>query len=303
MGYHAQVCIFGIEAAPCSRYTYATMATSNAKTATHITHREFKLLLKAERFPTRRALLDFNKLLEDIAAKLHVRYEPFDPIDAQLRIVQFYDTSDQTLRKNRLIFRIRQLRQALWPDDSWEVTFKARHTDRSEAEDFDSTSSFPAQQKKKFKEEILRGDAPGTIASIYSNNCILESPQLDVELPLEKLAEAFPHLKSLDLNFDQTMTIVNSAKVFEIESKLGNLFFGHHTTATATLAVWARPVPDKFEPLIAEFGWSYHPVDDEKGKDADKVADQFFKDIQLPLKDWITTGTTKTALIYGDQGN
>ncbi|HZY97411.1 MAG TPA: hypothetical protein VFE35_09930 [Candidatus Cybelea sp.] len=279
------------------------MATTDTGVASPITHREFKLLLKAERFPTRQALLDFNKLLEETAAKLHVRYEPFDPIDAQLRIVQFYDTVEQTLRKNRLIFRIRQLRQALWPDESWEVTFKARHADREKAETFDSTSTFPKQQKKKFKEEILRGDTPGTITSIYSNNCILESPELNVELPLQKLAAAFPHLKTLNLNFDQTMTIVNGAKVFEIESKLGNFFFGHHTTATATLAVWARPIPDKFEPLIAEFGWSYHPVDDEKGKEADKVADQFFKDIQWPLGDWITTGTTKTALIYGDDGN
>ncbi|MBV8197825.1 MAG: hypothetical protein JO263_06805, partial [Candidatus Eremiobacteraeota bacterium] len=132
------------------------MTTSDASVATRITHREFKLLLKAERFPTRRALLDFNKLLEQIAVKLRVRYEPFDPIDAQLRIIQVYDTSDQTLRKTRLIFRIRQLRQALWPDDSWEVTFKARHSDRSAAEAFDSDSTFPKQQKKKFKEEILR---------------------------------------------------------------------------------------------------------------------------------------------------
>jgi hypothetical protein len=279
------------------------MAGSESPVATRITHREFKLLLKAERFPTRRALLDFNKLLEEIAAKLHVRYEPFDPIDAQLRIVQFYDTPNETLRKNRLIFRIRQLRQALWPDDSWEVTFKARHADRDTAESFDTTSTFPKLQKNKFKEEILRGDAPGTITSIYSNNCIIDSPELKVEVPLQKLADALPHLKTLNLNLGETMTIVHGAKVFEIESKLGNFFFGHHVTATATLAVWARPVPDRFEPLIAEFGWSYHPVDDEKGKEADKVADQFFKDIQLPLKDWITTGTTKTALIYGDQGN
>jgi hypothetical protein len=98
------------------------------------------------------------------------------------------------------------------------------------------------------------------------------------------------------------MSVVNNAKIFEIEAKLGNLYFGKRTVATATLAVWARPVPDRFEPLVAEFGWSYHPVDDDKGKKADKIADEFFKDIQLPLQDWVTGGTTKTALIYGDQG-
>jgi hypothetical protein len=268
-----------------------------------ITHREFKLLLKPERFPTRRALLGFNKLLEGAAAKLGVRYEPFDPIDSQLRVVQFYDTPDQTLRKNDLIFRIRQLRDGGWPDDSWEVTFKLRHPELAKAAKFDSSSSFPNQQKEKFKEELLHGDELGTIKSIYSNNCILESPELNPELPLAKLASAFPHMEALGLNMDQQMSIVNNAKIFEIEAKLGNLFFGKHTTATATLAVWARPVPDRFEPLVAEFGWSYHPVDDDKGKKADKTADEFFKALQLPLSDWITSGTTKTALIYGDQGN
>lgn len=270
--------------------------------ASTITHREFKLLLKPERFPTRRALLGFNELLASTAAKLGVRYEPFDPIDSQLRVVQFYDTADQTLRRNHLIFRIRQLRDGGWPDESWEVTFKLRHPELTKAEGFDSSSSFPKQQKKKFKEEILHGETLGTIASIYSNNCILESPTLDLELPLKRLAEAFPHMGSLDLNLDQKLEIVNNAKIFEIEAKLGNLFFGKHTTATATLALWARPVPDRFEPLVAEFGWSYHPVHDDKGKKADKAADEFFKAVQLPLQDFITSGTTKTALIYGDQG-
>jgi hypothetical protein len=273
---------------------------SSAPPAT-ITHREFKLLLKPERFTSRKDLLAFNALLETIAAKLGVRYEPFDAIDSQLRIVQFYDTADQALRKNKLIFRIRQLREGGWPDDSWEVTFKCRVEDLEKAADFDSSSKF-AQQKKKFKEELLHGEALGTITSIYSNNCILESPQLNPTVPLGKLAEAFPHVAKLGLDENAAMTIVNGAKVFEIEAKLGSLFFGHHTTAVATLALWARPVPDRFEPLIAEFGWSYHPVPDAKGHEADLAADEFFKGVQLPLKDWLSDGTTKTALIYGDQG-
>ena len=266
-----------------------------------ITHREFKLLLKPERFPTRKALLEFNELLKTSALKLGVHYAPFDSIDSQLRIVQFYDTADQTLRKNKLIFRIRQIRQGGWPDDSWEVTFKCRVDDLDKAADFDSSSTLP-QQKKKFKEELLRGGSLGTIATIYSNNCVLESPALDPTLPLGKLVEVFPHLKKLELDENDRMTIVNGAKVFEIEAKLGSLSFGHHITAIASLAVWARPVPDRFEPLVAEFGWSYHPVADSKGREADAVADQFFKAIQLPLKDWISRGTTKTAIIYGDEG-
>ena len=268
-----------------------------------ITHREFKLLLKPERFLTREALLEFNKLLGEIAAKLKVRYETFDPIDSQLRVVQFYDTADEALRRNDLIFRIRQLRQGGWPDESWEVTFKLRAPELAKASGFDNSSTFTTLQQKKFKEEILRGDVLGTMESIYSNNCILESPALNVDVPLAKLIEAFPHLKGLNLNPNETMSIVNGAKVFEIEAKLGNLFFGKHIAATATLAVWAHPVPDRFEPLIAEFGWSYHPLGDGKATKGDKAADEFFKAIQLPLADWIAAGTTKTALIYGDKGN
>ena len=266
-----------------------------------ITHREFKLLLKPERFPGRKALLEFNHLLEGIAKKLEIRYDPFDPIDSQMRVVQFYDTPDQTLRKNHLIFRIRQLRDGGWPDDSWEVTFKLRHPELATAAGFDASSSFPKQQKKKFKEELIHGGALGSITSIYSNNCILESPELDMTLPMEKLAGAFPHMKNLNLNMNQTMSVVNNAKIFEIEAKLGNLYFGKrpgHGDARCLGPTGSR----KFEPLVAEFGWSYHPVDDDKGKKADKIADEFFKNIQLPLQDWITGGTTKTALIYGDQG-
>jgi hypothetical protein len=267
-----------------------------------ITHREFKLLLKPEKFPARRALLDFNAILIKSAAKIGVKYEPFDSIDSQLRVVQFYDTADQVLRKNKLIFRIRQLRQGGWPDESWELTFKCRAPEMVTAAGFNSASTFP-QQVKKFKEEIIRGDATGTMTSIFSNNCILESPELEPTLPLERLANVFPHLKTLDIDMQEPLSIVNGAKVFEIEAKLGNFLFGHHISATATLALWARPVPDRFDPLVAEFGWSYHPVDDAKGKEADKLADSLFRGIQLPINDWLTAGTTKTALIYGDQGH
>jgi hypothetical protein len=270
-------------------------------TETKITHREFKLLLKPEKFPKRSSLVEFNHLLADTAAKFGVRYEPFESLDSQLRIVQFYDTADQELRKNSLIFRVRQLRQGGWPDDTWEITFKCRAPELETAASFDSTSAYP-EQKKKFKEELLHGGSVGTMNSIYSNNCIIEGPELNVEIPLEKLVEAFPHMKTLDLDLSEQLSIVQGAKIFEIQANLGNLFFGHHTTATATLAVWARPSVDKFDPLVAEFGWSYHPVDDEKGKEADAVADKFFKSIQLTLKDWLFAGTTKTAIIYGDQG-
>lgn len=266
-----------------------------------VTHREFKLLLKAEKFPNRRALLEFNELFAKIAKTLGVHYDPVESLDSQLRIVQFYDTKSEELRKNRLIFRIRQIRQGGWPDESWELTFKCRAPGYDKAAGFDTDTTMTKLQRKKFKEELIRGDTPGTMTSIFSNNVIVEYPEISPELPLRRLAEALPHLQTLGLNLDETLSIVAGAKVFEIQSTLGSLSFGHGVSAQATLAVWARPVPDRFDPMIAEFGFSTHVHDrDEREEKGQKAADAFFKAIQMPLKDYLADGTTKTALIYGD---
>ena len=269
-----------------------------------VTHREFKLLLKPEKFPNRRALLAFNELLQKSAGKLGVRYEPVESIDSQLRIVQFYDTKNEQLRKNKLIFRVRQIREGGWPDESWELTFKCRAEDYEKAAAFDTNTTLTKLQKKKFKEELIRGETPGTMTSIFSNNVIVEYPEIQMEFPLSRLANALPHLGTLGLNMDEPLSIVAGAKVFEIQSTLGTLSFGHGVSASATLALWARPVPDRFEPLVAEFGFSTHVVSgDDKEEKGQRAADEFFKALQVPLVDYLSGGTTKTALIYGDAGS
>jgi hypothetical protein len=274
-----------------------------SKTKSLVTHREFKLLLKPEKFPNRRALVEFNEYLHRAASALGVRYEPVESIDSQLRIVQFYDTVSEQLRKNKLIFRIRQIREGGWPDESWELTFKCRAPDYEKAAAFDTDTTLTKLQRKKFKEELIRGDTPGTMVSIFSNNVIVEYPEIELEFPLSRLAQALPHLNTLGLDMDERLSIVAGAKVFEIQCTLGNLSFGHGVSAHATLALWLRPVPDRFEPLIAEFGFSTHVTDSEKEEQGQETADEFFKALQGPLKDYLADGTTKTALIYGDHAS
>jgi len=220
-----------------------------------VTHREFKLLLKPEKFPHRRSLLEFNELLARTAKMLGVDYEPVESLDTQLRIVQFYDTKSEELRKHKLIFRIRQIRQGGWPDESWELTFKCRAPEYDTAAAFNTDTTMTKLQKKKFKEELIRGDAPGTMKRIFSNNVIVEYPEIQVEFPVSRLAEYLPHFGSLGLDPNETLSIVAGAKVFELQSTLGTLNFGHGVSAHTSLAVWARPLPDTFEPLIAEFGY------------------------------------------------
>ncbi len=268
--------------------------------AATITHREFKLLLRAERFRLKKSVIEFNDLLASLAKRFDIRYDEFETIDSQIRQVQFFDTPEQDFRNNRVILRLRQDQSSGWPDETWEVTFKRRTPDYQEAVDFDVGSSMTLHEKRKFKEEIVRGAELGTIRRIFSNNNVAQSPIKNFTQPMARIIEVFPALRGLKLDPAKTVVAVNHAKVFEIQAKLGNFVFGKDAVAPASLAVWMRPTADAFNVLVAEFGYSYHIAgSDPKHQAAHEAADTFFKQIQEPLKDYLFEGSTKTALIYG----
>lgn len=269
--------------------------------ASAITAREFKLLLKPELFPTKKSVLEFNDRLAKFAKESGIVYEPFDRIDSELREVQFFDTPDAAFRRNHIILRLRRDRSSGWPDETWEVTFKRRSPDFRESADFNvDTTMQDITVKRKFKEEIIRGDTPHSIKSIFSNNLIGYYPVVKFEQPMSRIIEFFPGLKTLDLDPSQTVSAVNGARVFEIGARLGMYTFGKDTAAHADLAVWTRPRVDAFNVLVAEFGWSYHMKGDvSKQEKAHETADAFFKDCQQPFSNELFDGTTKTALIYG----
>jgi hypothetical protein len=269
--------------------------------ASAITAREFKLLMKAENFPTKRSVLEFNDHLAKLAKDAGVKYDEFDRIDSELREVQFFDTPACVFRNNHIILRLRRDRSSGWPDESWEVTFKRRSPNFRDSGDFDTdTTMKEIVVRKKFKEEIVRGDEAGTAQSIFSNNLIGYYPVANFEQPMSRIIEIFPGLKALNLDPNETVSAVNDARVFEIGTRLGMFTFGKDAVAHADLAVWTRPTTDAFNVLVAEFGWSYHMRGDVgKQEKTHELADQFFKDIQKPLGDALFDGTTKTALVYG----
>lgn len=269
--------------------------------STAITAREFKLLLKPEVFLTKQSVIEFNEKLAKISADAGVRYEAFDRVDSEMRQVQFFDTTDCDFRTNRVILRLRRDTSSGWPDETYEVTFKLRSPDFQEAAVFNTDSTMThIMIRKKFKEEILRGDTPESIKSIYSNNLIGYYPVAKFEHPLSEIVGIFPGLKALNLDTTKVVSAVNGARVLEIGARLGIYNFGKNTSAHADLALWTRPATDKFDVLVAEFGWSYHMQGDgSKQKKAHKAADEFFKALQKPLADSLFAGSTKTALIYG----
>jgi hypothetical protein len=269
--------------------------------ASAITAREFKLLLKPELFPTKQSVLEFNKRLSKLAKDAGVQYDHFDRIDSEMRVVQFFDTPDAVFRRNHVILRLRADRSSGWPDETWEVTFKRRSPNFQESANFDTgTSMKDITVTTKFKEEILRGDKPGSTKSIFSNNLIGYYPVVNFVQPMSRIIEIFPGLKTLDLDPTQTVAAVNGARVFEIGARLGMFDFGKDTAAHADLAVWTRPVTDAFNVLVAEFGWSYHMRGHvSKQQKAHETADDFFKAIQEPFANDLFDGSTKTALVYG----
>lgn len=267
------------------------------------THREYKLLMKPEMFLTKKSVYEFNTRLSKIAAKLDVEYEPFDAVESQARQVEFYDTEDSAFRRNRVILRLRRDRTGGWPDETWEVTLKRRSPDFSEAADFDvNTSMTGLSEKIKFKEEILRGDQPGTIHRIFSHNLCAQYPVLKFEHPISRIVEIFPGLKIFNLDPEQMVKSVHGANVFEVQANLGNFRFSKGVVSDCGLAVWVRPIPDSFDVLCAEFGFAYKVTgNDDKHQKGHDASDRFFKDVQVPLKDFLAEGTTKTAKIYGEE--
>lgn len=265
-----------------------------------VTHREFKLLLRAETFPTKRSVIAFNDELAAIAATLHVDYEEFDALESGLRQVRFFDTPDQLFRKNSIILRIRRDQSAGWPDETWEVTFKRRSSDYQKAADFDVTCSLGIKERRKFKEEILRGDEIGSVRRIFSNNNVLESPLQNFSAPMSRISGIFRGLNDFGFDPEATIAPVNDARVFEIQSKLGLLNFGKDVTAHVDLAVWVRPTTDAFNVVIGELAFAYKVIGTSaKAQAGHEAADRFFREVQEPLRDRLAQGTTKTALIYG----
>jgi hypothetical protein len=265
-----------------------------------VTHREFKLLLRAECFPTKRSVLAFNDELTKLTAGMAVEYEEFDALESGLRQVRFFDTADHVFRKNAIILRIRRDQSAGWPDETWEVTFKRRSPDYQKAADFDVACSLGIKERRKFKEEILRGDEIGSVRRIFSNNNVFESPLQNFSAPMSRIADIFRGLRDFELDPEATVGPVNEARVFEIQAKLGLLNFGKNVTAHMDLAVWVRPTSDAFNVLIAELAFAYKVVGrSAKDQAGHEAADRFFKEIQKPLADRLVVGTTKTALIYG----
>lgn len=266
-----------------------------------ITNREFKLLIKPEGLDRRSRIEQLSALLIAFCKKSEVEFFHLDNANTGLRNVYFYDTPGEHFRRSNLILRVRESRQNVWVDDWCEVTMKCRADSMKESLLYNPKPDLAHKSRLRLKEEILRGDGVGTSRLIYSNNAILDTVPIDqiFDRKMSSIVKFFPDVHRLGIDAKLPVRIVGGVtnKILEACLPLGNIAFGDNVQAHCDIGIWMRSVGD---PIIGELAFSYRVTetnrDDTK---AHKRADKFFKNLQLAIPDWLATGSTKTALIYG----
>ncbi len=266
-----------------------------------ITNREFKLLLKPEGLDRRIKITQLQSLIVSFCQKNEVNFFHLDNANTGLRNVYFFDTPGEHFRRNNLILRVRESRQNVWVDDWCEVTLKCRTPDFKSSLKYDPKPNSIHKYRLRLKEEILRADQMGSSRRIYSNNSIMDAVPIDkvFERTFGSIKKNFPDLARLGLENDLPVRVVGGKtnKILEACLPIGNLSFGDGVQAHCDIGIWMRSVG---EPVIGELAFSYRVNDANRSEaKAHKRADKFFEKLQLAIPDWLATGSTKTALIYG----
>lgn len=263
-------------------------------------YREYKILLRPERFTSPQAFKDFWHAVKRVAKKFDVRLEEADDAFAnQVREVLFFDTPDFDLYSNHFIVRLRTHYHEGWPTGTPELTVKFRHPDFEKAASVDIRPALAGETRIKFKEELLPlPDKLGELRSIFSHNAVLALPREAMNLALRNITHAFPAFREIEEKGDAPIQLVNDMAVEEVQVNVGLAHFGHHYTGKTTIAVWRSRKLE--QPVCGEFAFQckFRKSDDVHAMTLEKAA-AFHKELQETASDWVLLGTTKTALVYG----
>ena len=263
-------------------------------------YREYKILLRPDRFTSQQAFLDFWQVAQHTAKHLGVEATTGKEAAGNLiREVLFYDTDRFDLYNHSFILRKRTFYDQGWARADHELTFKFRTADMETAAAVDVHPTLGGDARIKFKEELLLlRHQLGGMRSTFSHGVELISPRITLDRGLRDIVEVFPVLGRLGCAPSSRMALVNSVAVEEIEAHLGMLDFGHHLGAKATVAVWRNRATEAS--MVGEFAFQckFHRADDLHAK-AKALSEAFYKQLQLDAREWILLGTTKTAMVYG----
>ena len=265
------------------------------------THREFKVLLRGDRFREGSSLHAVQTLLAHTARAQSVPLDKAPVVVSRVRMVELFDTPAHHLRTAHRILRRRQVQDTGWASATSEVTYKVRSDDRARCTEANlrATAGHTAgpMTRIQFREEILPGPTPGTTRSLWSHNVILDTPALPLPGDVGTLAETVPDVAALGLPGPTTLERVGRRHVVEVGAVLGALHLGRQTVAHADVTVWRLGgEPDAF---VAEAGFTYHVLGEvDAHPHVHERADRFFVALVAALDAWRTDIPTKTQALY-----
>lgn len=262
-------------------------------------YREYKILLKPERFFRRERFEEYWGILREIAGHCGVKVKTNDrAFHSLVREVLFYDTNKFDLYRNAFILRKRTFYKDGWPEPDHELTVKFRHADMDAAARVDIHPHLEGERRIKFKEELLPlRDEIGGMRSLYSHNCVLVTPKIVLDKGLHDISNVFPALKDIDVSPETKIELVNNVAVEEVQVDPGFFDFGHGLEAKATIAVWRNRASETS--LVGEFAFQakFHRIDEIHQK-AKTLSEKFYRAVQTHAPEWVQLGTTKTAMVY-----
>jgi hypothetical protein len=266
-----------------------------------------KLVLRPNRFRSRKSLFDFAKVLREPAEQRHVTFSRGRCMDApiQIREVLFVDTSDFRLYNSGFILRRRIRYEDGFPTGDPEIVFKFRDPDMQRAAETDVRPHILGDHQVKFKCQALplKGQLGG-IRMLYSHNVQFPRSQVgenDV-FSMGTLTKIFPVLAHIKKEPNERIALVSDTIIEEVLQDIGVLDFGQGIRAKVNVGLWRTR--GEHRPLIGEFAFQIRFKDrKELGLDAMKRAEAFFVALQYAAQDWIALNATKTGVVYRLNGN
>lgn len=268
---------------------------------------ECKVILRPDRFTSRKSFWDFARIVRSVARKSDVGFSTagFEDDRPQIREVVFLDTEDFRLYNNAFILRRRIPYKDGFPIGDPEIVFKFRHPDLQTAAETDVRARISGEYRIKFKAEALPlREEVGAFRMLFSHN--VQFPLSHVHegdrTSLDTLSKVFPPLGVLKRSKLEKVALVNSMIVEEVLQDIGMLDFGKGITAKANVALW-RARGDHL-PLVGEFAYD---IKFKRRAELDKKAmrrcEQFFVELQYAAREWILLNATKTGIVYRLKGN
>lgn len=266
---------------------------------------EYKIILQPQHFFSAQGFKDFWKIVRHTAKKFDVEVEEAEhAFHNHVREVLFFDTADFALYRNHFIVRLRTYYKDGWPEGIPELTVKFRHPEFAKAAAVDVRPATPGGIARiKFKEELLPlRESLGGVRSIFSHNCVLAMPRESLNLAVRELTASFPALRSIETGANDPIQLVNDFATEEVQVDVGMLHFGAGLSGKTSIAVWRDRKHER--PFCGEFAFQCRfEKKNELHKASVRRAHDFYKALQTEGFEWVSLGTTKTAIVYNLAGN